>query len=113
MSITDISHYRDTGNAEDPPVDAGAAVNNKLIEGNDIYRLMVERILDSAIFMLDPDGLVMTWNAGGERILGYCGQEIIGRHVSALYPHEEARSGKPERDLLAAAAQSCFDAAGW
>ncbi|MBO0732924.1 MAG: PAS domain S-box protein [Methylocapsa sp.] len=88
-------------------------MSNKLVEGDDIYRLMVERILDSAIFMLDPDGLVVTWNAGGERILGCCAQEIVGRHVSALYPLEEARSGKPERDLLAAAAQSCFDAAGW
>src|SRR5262245_4993785 len=88
-------------------------MHNDLLEGNEIYRMMVERILDCAIFMLDPDGLVVTWNAGGEHIMGYGTQEIIGRHFSALYPREDARSGKPERDLLSAAAQNCFEASGW
>ena len=86
-------------------------MNNNLIEGNAIYRLMVERILDCAIFMLDVDGLVVTWNAGGERIMGYPAQEIIGQHCSVLYPREDAHSGKPERDLMAAGAQNCFEAA--
>ena len=80
---------------------------------DEIYRLMVERILDYAIYMLDFDGRVVTWNAGAERIKGYRASEVLGRHFSVCYPRDEVRSGKPERELLAAAAQGRFEEDGW
>ena len=80
---------------------------------DDVYRLMVESILDCAIFMLDVDGRVFSWNAGAEKITGYLVTEIIGRHFSVFYPRENAQSGKPERDLLAAATNKRFEEVGW
>src|SRR3546814_19993072 len=61
------------------------------------YRLMVDAISDYAIFCLDPNGYVLTWNTGAERLKGYHAQEIIGRHFSVFYPKsrsEERRVGK-------------------
>jgi diguanylate cyclase (GGDEF)-like protein/PAS domain S-box-containing protein len=63
------------------------------------YRLMVDGVIDYAIFMLDPDGRVITWNAGAERIKGYTESEILGHHLSKLYLPEDAASGAPERGL--------------
>ncbi|WP_363351537.1 PAS domain S-box protein [Methylocystis echinoides] len=80
---------------------------------DDIYRLMVDAILDRAIFMLDANGNVSTWNEGGERVTGYKKREILGRHFSLLYPEEDARKGKAERELLAAATQDRFEDHDW
>jgi len=74
-------------------------------ETEEMFRLLVSRVRDYAIFMLDPDGRVVTWNAGAERIKGYAADDIIGRHFSVFYPEEEARSGKPQWELVVAAAE--------
>jgi PAS domain S-box-containing protein len=74
-------------------------------ETEEMFRLLVSGVRDYAIFMLDPDGHVVTWNAGAERIKGYRADEIIGRHFSVFYPEEEARSGKPQWELVVAAAE--------
>ena len=63
------------------------------------FRLLVEGVKDYAIFMLDPQGHVSTWNAGAERIKGYSAPEIIGQHFSRFYPPEEVAAGKPAREL--------------
>jgi hypothetical protein len=75
------------------------------------YRLLVESIRDYAIFMLDPDGIVLTWNAGAERIKGYRADEIVGRHFSIFYPPEDA--AKPERELAVAREVGRFEETGW
>lgn len=82
-------------------------------DGNEIYRLMVERTLDAAIFMLDADGRVITWNAGAERIKGYTPAQVLGRHFSIFYPRDDVRAGKPERELLAAASKGRLEEEGW
>jgi len=87
--------------------------SNKTENDNGVYRLMVDSILDCAIFMLDVDGRVCTWNAGAERIKGYCASEILGLHFSVFYPWEKSRSGRPEQELLAAAAQMRIEDEGW
>jgi two-component system, LuxR family, sensor kinase FixL len=61
--------------------------------------LLLEAVTDVAIFMLDPDGLVLTWNAGGECIYGWRREEIIGRHVSTFYLPEDVAAAKPDRVL--------------
>jgi PAS domain S-box-containing protein len=78
--------------------------DNKTQRNNGVYRLMVDSIWDCAIFMLDIDGRVCTWNAGAERIKDYRAPEILGRHFSVFYPGDKSRSGRPEQELVAAAA---------
>jgi PAS domain S-box-containing protein len=66
------------------------------------FRLLVEEVEDYAIIMLDPEGRVVSWNAGAERIKGYEAQEVLGRHVSVFYTPEDVASGGPGRCLQAA-----------
>jgi PAS domain S-box-containing protein len=77
------------------------------------FRLLVEDITDYAIFMLDPNGRVVTWNAGAQRIKGYAGDEIIGRHFSAFYPSDAIESGWPEHELQVATAEGRYQEEGW
>ena len=82
-------------------------------EDNDRFRLLVESITDYAIFMLDANGRVATWNAGAERIKLYSAQEIIGQHFSRFYLPEDRASGLPERALATAAREGRFESEGW
>jgi PAS domain S-box-containing protein len=84
-----------------------------LRESEERFRLMVSGIKDCAIFMLDPEGRVASWNEGAERIKGYRPEEIIGRHFSCFYRDEDARSGLLERELQTAIAEGSFSAEGW
>ena len=77
------------------------------------YRVLVDSIKDYAIFMLDADGKVATWNAGAQRIKGYAASEIIGRHFSVFYPEAEVRAGKCEHELRIAARDGRFEDEGW
>jgi PAS domain S-box-containing protein len=77
------------------------------------FRLLVESIRDYAIFMLDPQGRVLTWNAGAERLKGYQSQEIIGEHFSRFYPAEALARGLPEHELEAATESGAFEDEGW
>jgi PAS domain S-box-containing protein len=70
-------------------------------------------VKDYAIFMLDPNGRVVTWNAGAERIKGYAAREIIGRHFSQFYEDAEVRAGKCDRELEGAARDGRFEDEGW
>jgi PAS domain S-box-containing protein len=63
------------------------------------YGLLVEAVRDYAIFMLDTEGWILTWNTGAELIKGYRAEEIIGKHFSVFYPQEDVRSGKPQLEL--------------
>src|SRR5262249_11283297 len=69
------------------------------------FRLLVENVRDYAIFMLDPEGRVATWNKGAERLKGYRADEIIGQHFSKFYPAEDLAAKKPETELEIALAQ--------
>ncbi len=77
------------------------------------FRLLVESVKDYAIFMLDPRGYVMTWNAGAERIKGYRAEEIIGQRFTRFYPEEEVLAGKCERELVEALREGRFEEEGW
>ena len=76
-------------------------------------RLLMESVKDYAIYMLDRRGIVVTWNVGAERIKGYSAGEIIGQHFSRLYPEDEVRSGKCERELHDAEHLGRFEDEGW
>jgi PAS domain S-box-containing protein len=76
------------------------------------FRLLVEGVKDYAIFMLDPDGRVASWNAGAERIKGYKSHEIIGKHFSAFYPQEAISKKWPEQELAMAREHGRFEDEG-
>jgi PAS domain S-box-containing protein len=77
------------------------------------FRLLVQGVRDYAIFMLDSDGRVSSWNDGAEHIKGYKAGEIIGKHFSLFYPEEDVRAGKPGRELEAARQAGRFEDEGW
>ena len=77
------------------------------------FRLLVESIKDYAIFMLDPRGLVATWDIGAELTHGYRAEEIVGHHFSQFYLEEEVRAGKCEMALKRAKEDGRFENEGW
>jgi PAS domain S-box-containing protein len=79
----------------------------------DQLRLLVHGTTEYAIFMLDPQGQVVTWNAGAERIKGYRADEIIGQHFSRFYPQEAIDRGWPAHELKVAKAEGRFEDEGW
>jgi PAS domain S-box-containing protein len=76
-------------------------------------RLVVDATTDYAIFMLDADGHVRTWNSGAQRIKGYTEDEIVGRHFSVFYSAEQVSDGHPDYELRVAAAEGRFAEEGW
>jgi PAS domain S-box-containing protein len=77
------------------------------------FRHLVEAVRDYAIFMLDTDGRVSTWNQGAERIKGYKASEIIGKHFSQFYPEEDVQAGKPQNELEIAVREGRVEDEGW
>ncbi len=76
-------------------------------------KFMVEKVADYAIYMLNVDGTIATWNAGARRFKGYLDHEIIGQHFSRFYSEQDQRSGLPARALQAARDHGSFEAEGW
>jgi PAS domain S-box-containing protein len=77
------------------------------------FRLMVESVSDYAIVMLDPEGRVVSWNTGAERIKGFRADEIVGRHFAVFYPEDDVAEGKPQQNLDQAAAVGRYEYEGW
>ena len=77
------------------------------------YRLLVEAVTDYAIYMLDEQGIVASWNPGAQRFKGYTADEIIGRHFSTFYVDEDRATGLPARALALAAEHGKFEGEGW
>ena len=77
------------------------------------YRLLIDAITDYAIYMLDIDGRVTSWNPGAERCKGYAAHEIIGEHLSKFYTPEDREAGLPAESLRIASEEGVFDREGW
>ncbi len=84
-----------------------------LIESEERFRLLMDNVVDYAIFMLDPDGIVTSWNAGAERVKQYRADEIVGQHFGIFYTPEERLAGAPEVALIRAADEEGFEVEGW
>jgi PAS domain S-box-containing protein len=78
-----------------------------------LYRVAIEQTKDYAVFLLDTQGRILTWNVGAERIKGYAPDEIIGRHFSVFYTHDAVQSGWPDHELRIAARVGRFEDEGW
>jgi PAS domain S-box-containing protein len=77
------------------------------------FRLLVQSVTDYAIYMLDPTGMVVSWNAGAQRFKGYAADEIVGEHFSRFYTEEDRATGLPETALDTAVRVGRFEAEGW
>jgi PAS domain S-box-containing protein len=86
---------------------------NQLSDTTRQLELLVNSVTDYAIYMLDVEGIIRTWNPGGERIKGYVGAEVLGSHFSRFYPPDEVDDGLPQKNLDMAAAQGRFAAESW
>jgi PAS domain S-box-containing protein len=79
----------------------------------DQFRLLVDAVKDYAIFLLDPEGRVVSWNAGAERIKGYTAEEILGQHFSRFYGPDDVAAGLPAETLARAAKEGRFQGRAW
>lgn len=87
--------------------------NESLRSSEDRYRLLIEGVNDYAIFMLDPAGIVQTWNSGAERLKGYHASEIVGKSFSSFFTPEEVAAGIPAQELARASAAGKAEVEGW
>jgi PAS domain S-box-containing protein len=78
-----------------------------------LFQILVDGVQDYGIFMLDPEGYVITWNDGAARVKGYSAHEIVGRHFSRFYTSDDVSAGHPEQALRTARAEGKFEDEGW
>lgn len=78
-----------------------------------VFRLLVDTVQDYAIFMLDPTGLILTWNRGAERLKGYTVKDVVGSHFSRFYTPEDMKRGHPTFELKQAASTGKYEEEGW
>ncbi|HEY0511037.1 MAG TPA: ATP-binding protein [Thermoanaerobaculia bacterium] len=88
---------------DDDGAAAGSTALETLLETGEGYRLAVESVQDYAIFMMDPEGRVMSWNPGAEHLLGYASGEIVGREMARFFTPDERAQGVPQAELRQAA----------
>ena len=85
----------------------------RALESEARFRQLVQGVVDYAIFHLDQEGIISSWNAGAERIKGYAANEVIGSHFSRFYTPEDREAGVPRQALATARSQGSFQAEGW
>jgi PAS domain S-box-containing protein len=88
-------------------------IESELRRSEETYRLMVARVKDYAIFLIDPTGHIMTWNEGAKQTKGYSQEEIVGKHFSIFYTQEDLDDGKPARELVIATQTGKYEEEGW
>ena len=84
-----------------------------LLRSEEQFRLLVQSVVDYAIYTLSPEGIITNWNTGAERIKGYSPQEIIGQHFSKFYSPEDVAAGVPQVGLDTARREGRFEKEGW
>ena len=94
------------------PSEPGGTVHSRR-QSEEQFRLLVQGVTDYAIYMIDLDGHVSNWNAGGHRIKGYVADEIVGRHFSCFYTPEDCARGEPARALATAREAGKYETEGW
>src|SRR6185437_12229406 len=90
------------------PIQQASSSVDEASKPNVAFRLLVDAVQDYAIFILDPNGYVLTWNSGAKAIKGYTREEIVGKHFSVFYPQEAVDSHWPERELALAVKEGRF-----
>jgi len=91
----------------------GKHTQEALRRSEERFELLASRVEDYAILLLDPDGRIVSWNEGAERMKGFRAEEIIGKHFSVFYPPEDVERGKPSQELMVAAQNGGLEDEGW
>jgi PAS domain S-box-containing protein len=86
---------------------------SQLRDSEERLRLIVDGVKDHAMFLLDAEGQVVSWNSAAQRVLGYASADVVGRDASVLYPADERDAGKPQAEMAAVAHAGFFHAEGW
>jgi PAS domain S-box-containing protein len=107
------SHLAATGDGDGRLRREVSDARRRLRQNEEAFRLLVQVAKDYAIFMLDPEGNVATWNEGAQRINRYETEEILGRHFSVFYEDSDVRSGKPDWELVVAETEGQCEDEGW
>ncbi|MDR0359754.1 MAG: PAS domain S-box protein [bacterium] len=97
----------------DRDVTSRVEAERRLTENDEMLALLVSRVQEYAMFVLDPQGRIMTWNDGAERLKQYAREEILGRHLSVFYEEPQAASGYPDWELEMAARNGQYEEEGW
>ena len=84
-----------------------------LRQSEEQFRLMLESVKDYAIFLLDPEGTILTWNSGAEAINGYAASEVLGRHFRMFFTAQDILEGKPQAELNVARSHGRAESEGW
>src|SRR6185312_15392399 len=84
-----------------------------LLQSENRFRMLIDAVIDYAIYMLDPSGIITNWNTGAERMKGYRAEEIIGHHFSRFYTKEDRAAGLPARVLETARREGRYESEGW
>jgi PAS domain S-box-containing protein len=125
MNEPQVEKDGDAGSAHVAPADGGVAgaehpahfplrgASTGEGHAHGLHQLLVESVEDYAIFALDPSGLILSWNAGAARIMGYSAEEIVGRHFSTFPTSEDLAARKPEADLLVTEREGRVENEGW
>jgi PAS domain S-box-containing protein len=110
-----ITETRPAKSKTSPPRARSRARPNlrQLMEGAQAFRLLVDAVVDYAIYLLDREGRVVSWNRGAERIKGYPASEIIGRPFSVFFTPQDVAAGRPDRILRSAARDGRYEDQGW
>src|SRR5687767_11627195 len=95
------------------PEDESLRTGTTLGQSEERFRLLVESVQDYAIFILDPNGYISSWNAGAQRLKGYTAGEIMGKHFSIFYDPESVAIGHPAHELEIAAEVGRYEEEGW
>jgi PAS domain S-box-containing protein len=77
------------------------------------FRLLIDAVVDYAIYMIDPEGFIISWNSGARRFKGYEEAEILGQHFSRFYTEDDRAAGMPQRTLDTAIGEGRFEGEGW
>jgi PAS domain S-box-containing protein len=110
---SDAARQENAMSGKTPEVSPDSSANTANVMSEERFRILVDSVRDYAIFILDTDGCVRTWNQGAERIQGYQAVEIIGEHFSRFYPEEDLQAGKPQTELETAVRDGRVEDEGW
>ena len=89
------------------------SLQRALHESEQQFRLLVDSVRDYAIYMIDPEGYITSWNAGAQRIKGYAADEVLGKHFAMFYTPEDIASGQPQQELSQAVQDGRCEGRGW
>src|SRR5690606_21747910 len=108
-----VTEARDSSSVDLGGLEPARPEDLPLLRGEVAFRLLIEAVADYAIFLIGPDGRVLTWNLGAQRIKGYTADEIVGQSFRRFYTEDDRAAGRPELVLQQATIYGRYEDEGW